>query len=176
MTEQHIFQLKDGRSLLLRLVQKEDWLPMQNYLEQMSQENIFTNQYPGKPRATREQFEHGVENISWMMTAWDQDKLVGAISAHHQDKHIWYNKMCRFGVHLLQAYAHQGLGTHFLDLLEVWAREHQLHRIEGDVRACNLNALSLYLKKGFRIEGCHRENVCINGQFYDEYLIGKLLD
>lgn len=59
--------------------------------------------------------------------------------------------------------------------LENWAREKMLHRIFGTVRNKNTKAISLYLKCGFEIEGLSKETAFINGQWYDEYHIAKIL-
>lgn len=46
---QEIFQLKDGRQLVLRRIQETDYKAVQDYLKQLAGETIFTNQYPGRP-------------------------------------------------------------------------------------------------------------------------------
>jgi RimJ/RimL family protein N-acetyltransferase len=45
---------------------------------------------------------------------------------------------------ILQAFAGQGLGTQFFQLLEDWALQHNLHRLELTVMCHNKQAVHLY--------------------------------
>ncbi len=168
------FILKDGRELTIRLVQPSDYEAVQIYIEQMATENTFTNQYPGRPRKSREDFEASILKM-WMLVILDGEKVVGVLSAHpHQ--HVWEMRVCSYGIHMLKAYHRNGLGHHLMNRLEEWARQNNMHRIEGQVRAVNTAGLVLYLKHGFVVEGCRRDCVFINGEWFSNYFIAKILD
>ena len=170
------FTFKDGREIALRFAKPSDYEAVQAYLEQLATETIFTNQYPGKPRPTQEEFEKAISNC-WMKLALEGNKVVGLLSIHpHKPNHPWLNKTCSFGVHMLEAYHHNGLGHHFMEMLEQYAKEHKMHRIEGTVRHQNVNAIALYLKHGFLIEGMKKECAYINGVWHNEYMIAKILE
>ena len=168
--------LNDGRVLILRQARESDYDALNIYLDKLGHETTFTTQYPGRPPGNREKFERALKE-SLFLLAWDGDKIVGMISSYiHRPDHIWENKVCSFGIHMLEDYYHSGLSTRLMASLENWARENKMHRIEGTVRAKNRRAISLYLKWGFELEGLRRENACINGEWESEYYIGKLLD
>lgn len=172
----NIFELKDGRRVLIRLAEKSDYKAVQVYVEQLAQETIFTNQYVGQNQKTLEEFEKALQHCS-MFVVLDKDKVIGILSVHpHKKEHPWLKYTCSFGVHMLRAYYHQGLGHKLMDVLENCAKEHQMHRIEGEVRQPNLAGIALYTQHGFTIEGCKKDVALINGKWYNNYIIAKILD
>ena len=76
---------------------------------------------------------------------------------------------------VLQAYTGQGLGRELFAEVFQWATAHHLHRLELTVMAHNENALSLYQKQGFVIEGVKKDSLLLDGDFVDEYYMGRLL-
>lgn len=73
-----------------------------------------------------------------------------------------------------EKFRHQGLGTKFFHLLDVWARQNRVHRLELSVVAENIPAINLYLKSGFTIEGTARHAFRLGGRYIDEYHMSKI--
>lgn len=170
------FVLKDGRTLELRKAEPSDYDAIQTYIDQLGHETIFTYQYPGRPHKPREEFDRSVQK-SWWMVAWDGNKVAGMITAVcREPDHPWVKHICRFGIHMLKAYHHQGLGQKFLNLMFAWAEQNHITRIEGSVHAENRVAISLYLKNGFMIEGMRRHATFIDGRWCNEYYIGRITE
>lgn len=169
------FTLKNGKTLLIKSPDANDYDAVQTYLEQLATETVFTNQYVGKPRPTPEAFAEKIKK-NWGLVAWDQDKIAGFITAGSPSHHPWLNRVCSFGVHMLKPYYRQGLGHYFMNRLEQWATTNHMHKIEGEVRALNQAGIALYLKHGFIIEGAKRDTAFINGTWHTNYIIGKILD
>ncbi|WP_174612754.1 GNAT family N-acetyltransferase [Virgibacillus ihumii] len=86
----------------------------------------------------------------------------------------------RHSVHIvagiLQEYRGKGIGSKLFQGLEKWAFQQGTHRLELTVATRNNAGLSLYQKMGFEIEGTKRNSLFINGEFVDEYYMGKLLN
>ncbi len=171
-----IFKLKDKRELIIRPVKKSDYEAVQIYVAKIAEETFFTLQYEGMPKKEKESFEKGIQN-AWIYVAVDGDEVVGLVSAGiAKPNHPWLKYTASFGVHMLNAYQGNGLGTYFMSILEDWAKEKGLHRIEGAVRSTNIKGISLYLKCGYEIEGMQKDNVLINDKWHSEYIIAKILD
>lgn len=68
----------------------------------------------------------------------------------------------------------QGIGKKLFALLEKWAAENDLARLELTVIKDNETALHLYKKRGFEIEGVKRHSIFSNGEYRDEYYMAKL--
>lgn len=69
----------------------------------------------------------------------------------------------------------KGIGAGLFEMMEQWAKQNKIHRIELTVLAHNHAALSLYRKMGFEVEGTKRDSLYIDGKYVDEYYMSKLL-
>lgn len=58
---------------------------------------------------------------------------------------------------------------------EVWARRHDIHRLELTVMTHNEPAVHLYRSHGFLIEGTRTDSLRVGGVFVDEYAMSKML-
>jgi RimJ/RimL family protein N-acetyltransferase len=77
-------------------------------------------------------------------------------------------------VGVLLAFSGKGIGTQLFIELEMWAREHHVHRLELTVMTHNQAGLRLYKKQGFAIEGTRTHALWVNGHYVDEYFMAKL--
>ena len=80
------------------------------------------------------------------------------------------------GVALLPQARHRGLGAQLMQAVipKVWHKG--FTRIELTVRTDNLNALALYKRQGFAVEGTHRNGGRINSEYHDVYAMALLRD
>lgn len=80
------------------------------------------------------------------------------------------------GIGVLGAYRGRGIGSLLLQAAEAWARKVGVRRLHFGVLAGNHRALLVYLKNGYQVEGCLRQQVREGDHYIDEYLVGKWLD
>ena len=57
---------------------------------------------------------------------------------------------------------------------EAWSINHDIRRIEASVVPENARAVELF-KGGFNIEGELKDKLYINGQYFNKYVMAKLL-
>ena len=172
------FLLKDGREVFIRKMMASDYEQAIVYLRKVATESIFLNQYPGQPDMPKEKAVSCYENqYNFFYGAFTANgTLIGVVSVIRQrPEHPWSGRNGEFGISILQEYCSSGLGTHFMQLMDKWAKENNLHTINGRVRSCNTKAIGLYLKCGFEICGLVKETAFINNQWYDEYIISKII-
>ncbi|MRH43274.1 GNAT family N-acetyltransferase [Aquibacillus halophilus] len=114
------------------------------------------------------------EGSSTIFVAEENNELVGYLIAMggnaKRNKHSVY-----LVIGILSEYRGLGLGEKLFKQLQVWAMEHDIHRLELSVVNRNEAALKLYKKMGFDIEGTKRDSLYIDGEFVDEYYMSKLL-
>jgi RimJ/RimL family protein N-acetyltransferase len=149
-----------------------------SYLRKVATESIFLNQYPGQPDKPREKVVAAYENEnSIFYGAFLPDgTLIGVVSLGiERPGHPWTGRNASFGISILKDYHGGGLGTRFMELIEVWAKSRHLHTIVGHVRAKNIKAIGLYIKCGFEICGKLKETALIDNQWHDEYIISKII-
>jgi RimJ/RimL family protein N-acetyltransferase len=74
-------------------------------------------------------------------------------------------------------YLEKGIGTEAIQLLCKYGFNNMnLHKIYAYVHATNPRARRAFEKAGFEVEGILKEDRCIEGQFTNVYLLGKLHD
>ena len=105
-----------------------------------------------------------------------EGEIVGTyrlIQKAHRQRHTWYLG----GFAINNKLKGQGIGTKVLEDIKKFAPGEGIRRIELTVDINNENAIALYKKVGFEIEGVVRKSyiTSISDEFLDEYLMGLIL-
>jgi RimJ/RimL family protein N-acetyltransferase len=79
------------------------------------------------------------------------------------------------GMGLLPAFRGRGLGTQLIKCAIAAASQKKLHRVELTVREGNINAIRLYKKMGFSVEGIHRDAVHVDGMYENVIFMAILI-
>ena len=79
------------------------------------------------------------------------------------------------GIALLPEFRGRGIGRELISRTLVAARAFGYHRVELTVRESNLDAIALYKKVGFEIEGLLRDAVQVDGIYENVVLMARLL-
>jgi len=164
--------------LEIRALKKTDSKEYLALMLRLDEESEFMMYEPGERKTTAEQMECKIESLDSsegiILGAFDSGNLVGFVSLGrgfaNRIKHIGYIVI---GI-VLEA-SGKGLGTMLLNSIERWASEHSIKKLELSVMVHNEKAHNLYLKSGFVDEGVKRKSIHINGKFYDEYYMGKVI-
>ncbi len=82
----------------------------------------------------------------------------------------------RLGMGLLPAYRGQGLGRRLMAETLSAARRIGIERVELEVFASNTNAIALYRKMGFVVEGTKKRARKLDGEYDDDVLMALFLD
>lgn len=133
---------------------------------------------PEERKYDRKKLETFIQNTSengLILVAEEDSEYIGYIFAQvaplAKIKHSAYLVM---GV--LSAYAGQGLGSELLAQVIDWARVSGIHRLELTVVTENIAAIGLYKKFGFVEEGIKKDSLLVNGRYYDEFYMARILD
>ena len=113
--------------------------------------------------------------INIMLLALDGEEIAGIATISSTFK-IKGRHTGEFGIVVAEAYHGQGIGTELMTRLIEWAKNNGITtKISLVTRADNVKAVSLYLKFGFRVEGCLKNHTLLNGVYHDAYMMGLLL-
>ena len=114
------------------------------------------------------------ETNSVLFGAFDDGNLVGYVNVLRGDANrIRHSAYIVMGI--LLSYTGQGIGKLLLNKVDEWARKYGVTRLELTVMAHNENAIKLYEKMGFNKEGIKKNSILIDGNYIDEYYMGKIL-
>lgn len=133
----------------------------------------------GERTTTEGEIEKSIQEIlnkknSMIFLAFEGERMVGFLSS------IGGNARRNFQtvyivIGILEAFTGRGIGKLLFQRMESWARSIGSHRLELGLMAHNERALKLYLPLGFALEGRKREVFLVDGNYYDELMMGKLL-
>ncbi len=177
------FTLKDGREVIFRSPQKTDVEAFQKFMWIIGEETIFTNQYPDQSGSPKDKIisawaDAAKNSGSLIVQVFDDDKIIAncAMTCAKPD-HPWKKHISGFGLMTLKEYCNNGIASRLMDIIHDYVeKEESIKRLEAKVRATNTLAISLYLKKGYEIEGLHKNVALINGEMHHEYNIARLFE
>lgn len=120
--------------------------------------------------------EHNSAKNQLFIIAKLDDKVIGMLNVH-SSKRKRLEHIGEFGISVLKEYWNKGVGNALMTYTINWAKESGvIKKLNLRVLVTNESAISLYKKKGFKIEGTISRDVKINDSFYDTYQMGLLID
>lgn len=174
------FKLKNGKTVIIRRIRAKDYEDVMKFLEKFSSGPgaKWTNQYKGQPKKDYERSVAMYESDdSLFIGVWDGDEIVATTNiskmmAHHP----YYARTAQTGTTVLEEYTSQGIGNKLKQLTEKWAKENDIHKLEATVRDKNIRSIGNLLKNGYEIVGILHDTAYIDGQWYNEYIMEKILE
>ncbi len=175
------FQLKDGRTALLRSPCEEDAAEMLQFIRTASGETDFLMRYPEEWAETtlvqEIAFIHADYcNPNGMMISCIVDgRIAGSCQISFRtglkDRH-----RASVAIALLKEFWNLGIGTRMFEELFRVARDRGVRQIELDFIEGNSRARALYEKMGFRITGVKPDAIRLkDGTYLNEYMMLKRL-
>lgn len=162
----------------IREIEKEDAEKSLKMLVQLDKESDKMMMEPGERDTSIERQEGYIDYMksseSLMLIVEDNNDTVGYLSIERG----WAKQIKHTGflvVGLLKEYRNKGIGTELFKQALDWAKTNNIHRVSLYVREDNDNAIALYKKMGFVIEGASRDQLKVGERYYDELNMAKLL-
>lgn len=107
------------------------------------------------------------ENRNFNIIELNSNKLIGTIGLEHFN---WIERSAVLGIFIGDSdFRSNGYGTEAINLLLEYGFKYlNLHSIRLDLLSVNERAHKCYLKCGFKDTGCNREEIFLNGKYYDK--------
>jgi RimJ/RimL family protein N-acetyltransferase len=147
--------------------------------QQLDRESSFMLLEPGERmisvKVQRKMLKDMLATTNNMIFVAEQEhQLVGHLQAFggefNRNRHKIY-----IVIGILQQFTGKGIGRRLFSEMESWARFIHAHRLELTVMAHNKNAITLYQKLGFEVEGTAKEALLVDGKYIDEIYMAKLI-
>lgn len=101
------------------------------------------------------------------------EKIVGFLTAQRGVfRRIRHTAYIVIGIQ--KNYCNRKLGTKLFQMLDDWALQNKIVRLELTVVCENKGAIRLYEKSGFSIEGTKKKTMYVDGKYIDEYMMSKI--
>lgn len=169
--------------MVIRPVTADDTVSFFEMMCLLDEETEYMMYEPGERRERTKDLSRLMANIEAAVSGGDlllvAENDLGDIVGYIWGQRGDYNRVRHIAyvvVGIRETYRGQGIGTRLFELLEDWARENGVVRLELTVECPNEAAIRLYEKQGFVVEGTRSRAMKVNGEFVDEYYMAKILD
>ena len=174
------YQTKDGQLLEIRHLTLGDENALASFYHQAMHETKHTLVCSERMHSLdrlQEKIRNAENSFSEIyLGAFDLTKIIGSLQFRVSlPDHPWAKHVGEFGMIVLQNHWNQGIGKRLLQMMEAFAQQINVCRIEAKVRCNNERGVTVYKKAGYKIEGIRERGAFIDGQFVDEYFIAKIL-
>lgn len=164
--------------MTIRKLEQSDETAMTELWNSIDEECRFLMYEPGERPESPMYFmgvmKHFCENGSLFLVCEDEGALCAFLTADRGScNRIMHTAYITIAVK--KEYRRMGIGGALLRSLDRWAAEAGILRLELTVMAHNAEALTLYLKSGFEVEGMKKRSMLVDGEYVDEFYMGKLL-
>jgi RimJ/RimL family protein N-acetyltransferase len=173
-------ELDDGRILLIRQAAVEDARAVLDYVQDISGESDFLSFGPGEFELTEAQEEAFIrgclasDNQVYLL-GLVEDRIVAALT-FSGGRRPRVRHSGEFSMSVRKPYWGLGIGSLMLDALIAWARDTQIvKKINLRLRTDHQRAIRLYERKGFVKEGTIRNEICLDGTYFDHHWMGLVL-
>ena len=161
----------------IRLIELSDAEEFVKFYDKLIRETDYLLPTVEESSKTVEQQENSIKkcgDYKQVFVATEGNKIVGFMgisrSPMSKVKHI-----ANFAIGVLTNYRKQGIASKLLSFAENWLKEKGVKRIEMTVIAENTPALACYEKNGYKREGIREKSISMNGKFYDELFMAKVI-
>jgi len=173
------YTIKNGIEVEIREIKVSDAENAVEYMKIVNTETKNLTREPDEFTMTVEQEEKFLEDAiqsedNFIYTVWHEGTLISMTGIHGSSLRRLKHKV-NLGISIIQKYNNLGLGTILMDLLVEKAKELGKTKVELDVRADNPNAIKVYKRAGFEIEGIRKNGFKVDGEYIDLILMGRIL-
>jgi RimJ/RimL family protein N-acetyltransferase len=172
--------LSDGIDLIISKPSLEDAASIVAFLNKVGGETEFLtfglNEFPFSAHEEELTIKDCLErDICLMLIAQVGDEIVSQLFLQRSDK----PRLMHIGdvaITVSKNYWGKSIGGHMMQIALEWAKNKNLSKMQLQVRTDNARAVKLYEKLGFRIEGTITQAMKVNDKYFDDYIMGLLLD
>ncbi len=167
--------------VIVREASADDASSILEYIDKISSQTDFLTFGKGEFNLSLEEEKSLIEksksdDVSLFLLAEVDGRIVGNLNftPGTRPRTIHFGK---FGVSVLKDYWGQGIGNSLIKYMLNWARSNNVtKKINLEVREDHINAINLYKKIGFKVEGKISKYFFINGHYFDAIIMGVEID
>lgn len=124
--------------------------------------------------STRQFVRNNIRNNVPQFVALSDGKVIGWCDISPKSNRDTNKHVGVLGIGVIPAFRGQGVGRPLMETAIDKGFKNGLKRIELDVRENNVNAIALYKKLGFDIEGLKKGSSFVKGEYINDYIMARL--
>lgn len=172
--------LTNGQKIPIRKADIKDASEILEFTDRVGEETEYLSHGPGElGLALRDQqklIDRSIKIGNWLILIAEMNEQIVGILNFRSGTCPRITHTGIFGVSVLKAHWGSGIGRGLVESLVEWARTAKIRKINLKVRPDNTRAMDMYRKLGFVEEGKITREFYINGNYYDNILMGLELD
>ncbi len=172
MLLKRLLNIPNGNQILIRQATRNDLDGIVNVFESVMAEEIYLlgeHFYAIDYINTKISGENDL-----ILIAEDNGKIIGVLTLI-REPFLKNRHVAVLGIAIIDGYRHEGIGSAMMDESIRWAESAGIEKITLEVFSTNINAIEMYKKFGFEIEGIRKRQFKIQGQYVDDVLMAKFL-
>lgn len=172
------YKLKTEEELIIREAVPEEAEEFLAYVNQCGKETDFLGFGKEGIGLSIEEEKNEFKNFTsknFMLVAVIDGKIVGSCSLRTRESRVRLQHRGTIGITILKEYWGRGIGRYLFEVLIERAKNSGMKKLELEVRTDNERAIALYKKMGFEIEGQIKSAVYIDGEYFDNFIMGNLI-
>lgn len=174
------FKMKNGKVVTIRRIRGTDYDAMMKFFDKFVHDPSakYTSMYLGQPKYSKESCVALYDNPNNLfLGAWDGDKIIGesTITRVSPNNPKYRGLTGITGSIILDKYTSNGLGGKLKTMIEKWARENGVHKLEGEVFHKNVRSLSNLMRHGYNIVGIKHDAAIVDNEWMHIYVLEKIL-
>ena len=184
LLEPFVFTSKKGRSIMIKIVEIEDYIKNDNYAYsyrwkvRIDRYLLHYGDLSNLEKDRQKYYDRFLEPEKYtLIGAFYQDHLIGTCGLHIRSEVERIRHVGSWAIGIAPEYQNEGIGTELLKVIEEVARKKGLLKLEAIFNAENKRACHLYIDiMGYEIEGRRKLALCQgDGTFEDEIYLGKVI-
>jgi len=161
--------------IVIKKLEEDRWKEHRDLrLDALKEEPIaFGSSYDEEKSISEEEWRKRMKN-AWF--ALSDDKLIGMIGYFQNNNVKTKHAANLYGFYVTKKYRGQGVGKKLIDssLMHIQERK-DVVKIKLTVNPKQVSAVKLYQNYGFNIVGQLKKELCVEGRYYDELIMEKIL-
>ena len=174
------FKLKDGRVVTIRPLRADDYDAFAKFHKEFAKGPgaKWAWMYPERPMPEKEHMLKDWSNKNNLFIGvFDENKIVGYAQIRKlMVGHPFSARNAMTATSILEKYTSNGLGAKIMLIIEKWAYENGVHKLEAETFLKNTRSIGNLLKSGYEIVGISHDAAFIDGEWHHEYILEKILE
>lgn len=165
----------NNEEIIIRNAEARDAEGIIQLVKQVMKQTPFFPRTSDEFNFTIEQEKEYIKNAALFLVVEVNGKIIGSATLDRSEL-VRLKHTALFGITILKAFSHQGIGSTLMKKVIEWAELNQIEKIDLEVFENNTRAISLYKKFGFIEEGRKIKAIKSNEGYENIILMCKFLN
>ncbi|MGC9167024.1 MAG: GNAT family N-acetyltransferase [Thermoplasmata archaeon] len=172
MPLRRLLNTRNGKRVIIRNAEEDDIEGIVDVFESVMAEEIYLL---GEHFYAIDFISSKIKSLNDLILVAEHENRVIGVLTLIREPFLKNRHVAVLGIAIKSGFRHEGIGSALMEESIKWAKEQNIEKITLEVFSTNTNAIELYKKFGFEIEGIRKKQFKILGNYVDDVLMAKFL-